>query len=226
MEKQHISSRFDCDLDNLQNLLIKMGHFTEQQLQIVRNFIKNDQNSVENLNRIIELDENINQLQINIDQEIIRIMATRSPVAKDLRFIASCYRMATDFERIGDEISKIGRFLKETNASPDNLLWRDIKTTAKLAQLMLKRAVDALVRNDSDDAYLLLEDDEDLNQNYKNVIRQMASYMMEDPKHISTAIDILFAAKALERVGDHAINIAEAVIFYRKGVDVRKKSKK
>lgn len=221
MDKQHISSRFNADLENLQNLLIEMGNLTEQQLQIVKEFIRNNDGARVQLEKIEELDEQVNQYQINIDKEIIRLMATRSPVANDLRFITACYRMAIDFERIGDEISKIGRFLKQTESSPDSVLWSSIRTAVKLAQMLLKRAVDAIVRSDTDDAYQLLEDDDDLDQNHKNVIRQMATYMMEDPRNISTAIEVLFAAKALERIGDHAINIAEAIIFYRKGIDVR-----
>lgn len=224
MEK-HISTRFEDDLTKLQNMVIEMGRLTEQQFAIVLNYLRGDSDE-DSLHRAVAMDERVNQYHIDINQECVRLTATRNPMASDLRFLSASDRMAIDFERIGDEVRKTARFLLSDEVNVQGKLWQELRPTARLAAQLLSRTLDALVRLDAEAAYALLKDDHELDVSFKSVVRQLVTYMIEDPRTITQAVDILFAAKAMERVGDHAINIAEAIIFHQNGTDVRHDNKR
>ncbi|MBV7434138.1 phosphate signaling complex protein PhoU [Cardiobacteriaceae bacterium TAE3-ERU3] len=220
---KHLSKRFDEALLNLQNMTAEMGKLTEQQFTIMHDFLRNNAQRSE-LEKIEALDEKVNQYHLNINQECVRLTATRAPVAVDLRYLSATDRIATDFERIGDELTKIARFLLSEDVDTDSKLWQELRPTARLAHSMLSRIINVIARIDIDEAIKLLHDDRELDANYASVTRQLITYMMEDPRYISQAVNVLFAAKALERVGDHSMNIAEAIIFYDKGHDIRHKT--
>lgn len=222
---KHISTRFEDDLKNLQNMVIDMGKLTEQQLAAVQTYLRGESDETA-LAQVVQTDERVNQYHIDINKECVRLTATRNPMASDLRFLSASDRMAIDFERIGDEVRKIARFLSSDDVNAQGKLWQELRPTARLASDLLSRTLNALVRLDAEEAYRLLKDDRELDANFKSVIRQLVTYMIEDPRHITQAVDVLFAAKAMERIGDHAINIAEAIIFHRDGTDVRHDNKR
>lgn len=217
---KHISSRFEDDLKNLQNMVIEMGKLTEQQLAIVQDYLRGE-SSEDALGQVVHMDVKVNQYHIDINKECVRLTATRNPVASDLRFLSASDRMAIDFERIGDETRKIARFLLSDDVDGQGKLWQEVRSTTRLAADILSRTINALVRLDAQEAYALLKDDKELDANFKSVVRQLVTYMIEDPRTITQAVDVLFAAKAMERIGDHAINIAEAIIFHLDGTDIR-----
>lgn len=222
---KHISTRFEDDLKNLQNMVIDMGKLTEQQLAAVQSYLRGESDETA-LAQVVQTDERVNQYHIDINKECVRLTATRNPMASDLRFLSASDRMAIDFERIGDEVRKIARFLSSDDVNAQGKLWQELRPTARLASDLLSRTLNALVRLDAEEAYRLLKDDRELDANFKSVTRQLVTYMIEDPRHITQAVDVLFAAKAMERIGDHAINIAEAIIFHRDGTDVRHDNKR
>lgn len=222
---KHISTRFEDDLKNLQNMVIDMGKLTEQQLAAVQAYLRGESDETA-LAQVVQTDERVNQYHIDINKECVRLTATRNPMASDLRFLSASDRMAIDFERIGDEVRKIARFLSSDDVNAQGKLWQELRPTARLASDLLSRTLNALVRLDAEEAYRLLKDDRELDANFKSVTRQLVTYMIEDPRHITQAVDVLFAAKAMERIGDHAINIAEAIIFHRDGTDVRHDNKR
>lgn len=222
---KHISTRFEDDLKNLQNMVIDMGKLTEQQLSAVQAYLRGESDETA-LAQVVQTDERVNQYHIDINKECVRLTATRNPMASDLRFLSASDRMAIDFERIGDEVRKIARFLSSDDVNAQGKLWQELRPTARLASDLLSRTLNALVRLDAEEAYRLLKDDRELDANFKSVTRQLVTYMIEDPRHITQAVDVLFAAKAMERIGDHAINIAEAIIFHRDGTDVRHDNKR
>ena len=218
---KHIISRFDDELHNLQNMIMEMAQLCETQLHTLSTYLRQE-SELQTLKEIGEMDERVNQYHIDINQECVRLIAKRAPVATDLRYISASDRLTTDFERIGDECCKIARFLCRETIDTQSRLWREIRPTVRLAKNMLTRTVDIIARFDADSAHLLIQDDDELNANYTSTMRQIISYMLEDSSTITQGIDVLMAAKALERIGDHCINIAGAVIFAIEGKDIRK----
>lgn len=222
MEK-HTSSRFDEELHNLQNMLMEMARLCETQLQGVYKFLRGE-TDLTSLEQIERWDDKIDQYHVNLNLESIRLIAKRAPVAIDLRYISAASRIATDLERIGDECCKIERFLRNEKVEPETRIWKEIRPVTKLAKNLLNHTIDMLARMDAQTAHTLIKDDEELDATYHSTARIIASYMVEDPSVITQSIDVLMAAKALERIGDHCINIAEAVIFAKEGKDIRHQS--
>lgn len=218
---KHAHSRYDEELQNLQNMLMEMAHLTENQLHSICQYLRAETDS--HLPQIEALDVRVNQYHVDISLEAIRLIAKRAPVAIDLRYITAIFRIATDIERIGDECCKIARFLSQ-DIDVHQRVWREIRPAAKLAKNLLARSIATLGRNDAEQAHLLINDDKELDENYQSTTRVIASYMIEDTSIISESIDVLMAAKALERIGDHCINIAEAIIFAQEGQDIRYQS--
>lgn len=218
---KHTHSRYDEELQNMQNMLMEMARLTESQLHTIYKYLRHEDESLTALKDIDKLDARVNQYHVDINLEAIRLIAKRAPVAVDLRNISAGFRIATDLERIGDECCKIARFLVQEGVELNTRVWKEIRPAARLAKNLLKRTIDMLGRNDAEEAHNLLKDDEELDNNYHSTTRVIASYMVEDPSIISQSINVLMAAKALERIGDHCINIAEAIIFQQEGNDIR-----
>jgi phosphate transport system protein len=220
---EHIVKRYDQDLTNLRNLVLEMGGLVEAQIKGAMQAL--DDEDVTAARHIIARDQLVNGMEIKADEASINLVALRQPLASDLRLIMSIYKTVTDLERIGDEAERIARMvvhIYDSSVSPPNTrLYRDVETMAELALDMLRGALDALARLDVDRAMEIAENDHELDNLYQDGMRRMMTYMMEDPRIIGQAIDVMFMLRSLERIGDHSKNIAEYVIYLVKGKDIR-----
>ncbi len=216
----HISQQFNKDLEDLKNHILQMGGKVERQVQnALKALLESNSELAENV-RIEESE--IDALEISIDEECTRILALRHPAASDLRMVVAVYKAITDLERIGDEAYKIARLavgLIEEGAAP----WGYVQTRhiGQLVSAMVHNALDAFARFDVNAAYKVVREDKAIDVEYESSMRQLMTYMMEDSRSISRVLKIMWALRALERIGDHAGNIAEHVIYLVKGKDVR-----
>lgn len=219
--EDHLSKQFDLDLENIRTRILQMGGLVEQQVAAaVDAFATGD---VEAMARVIETDREVDALEIAIDEDCTRLIARRQPTARDLRLIMAVLRIVTDLERVGDKAAKIARMsrnLYETDRLHVPRL-SDVRHCGELAVSMLQRALDALARMDIDAARQVIREDAAIDARFNGVLRQLITYMMEDPRTITEALDIIWIAKAVERVGDHASNIAENVVYVVSGNDIR-----
>ena len=220
---EHIVKRYDQELANLRNLVLEMGGLVEDQIKGAMQALEDE--DVTAARHIIARDQVVNGLEIKAYEASINLVALRQPLAGDLRLIMSIYKTVTDLERIGDEAERIARMvvhIYDSSVSPPNTrLYRDVETMAELALDMLHGALDALARVDANKAVEIVQNDHELDNLYQDGMRRMMTYMMEDPRIIGQAIDVLFMLRSLERIGDHAKNIGEYVIYLVKGKDVR-----
>jgi phosphate transport system protein len=218
--KQHISAQFNAELDAVKNHLLKMGGRVEQQLAAaVDALVKMDSGEAE---KVIALDKEVNRMEVSIDDECARILARRQPAASDLRLVLAVARVITDLERIGDEASKIARQaikLSEEGASPSNFV--EIRHIGVHVSEMLRKSLDAFTRLDVDTAVEVVQHDSQVDKEYGSAMRSLVTFMMEDPRVITSVLNEMWALRSLERVGDHAANIAEHVIYLVRGLDVR-----
>ena len=220
-EHQHVSKQFDADLDALLSQVLRMGGLVEQQIiGALAGFADGD---IEGLDRVIRADHEVNGMEVTVDRECSRIIAKRQPTARDLRLMMAITKTITDLERCGDEAAKIARMAKQIFERERLQMPRisDIRIAADIALGMLRNVLDALARLDAVAALAVIREDKTIDDEFRSILRQLITFMMEDPRTISMAIDIVFIAKAIERIGDHAKNIAEYVIYIVKGTDVR-----
>ncbi len=221
MGAEHTSKQFDVELETVRSKVIKMGGLVEDQIgRAVRALQEGDPGLADS---VIAGDDEVNALEISIDEDCNRIIALRQPEAVDLRFLLATIKTITDLERMGDEAEKIARMAKSMHASlqanhPEMVNFRQAGT---MALAMVGRSLDAFVRLDVGIAAQVLREDRDLDRVFHGILRQIVAYSMEGPEGLAPAIEAIFAAKALERIGDHAKNISEYVIFLVKGKDVR-----
>ena len=216
----HISRRFNEDLEGVRNRVLQMGGFVEQQLSdgvsvlIESNSALGDQ--------VARGDHEVNEMEVSIDEECSRILATRAPAASDLRLIVAIIKTITDLERIGDEAEKIG-YIASRLASMERPAdrYREIKYLGRLAQQMVHESLDAFARLDAEHALRICREDRVLDDEFDAIQRQCITFMMEDPRSIRRALDVLWVARSLERIGDHAKNICEYVVFMVYGKDIR-----
>ena len=217
---QHISRRFNEDLEGVRNRVLQMGGCVEQQLQrAVEALIEGDSRLGEEVARG---DHKVNDMEVSIDEECSRILATRAPAASDLRLIVAIIKTITDLERIGDEGEKIAYIasrLAVMERPADR--YREIKHLGRLAQHMVHDALDAFARLDADAALRICRDDRVLDDEYESIQRQCLTFMLEDPRTIRRALDVMWVARSLERIGDHAKNISEYVVYMVFGKDIR-----
>ncbi len=217
---QHISRKFNEELEQLRTQVSNMGGLVEQQLaQAIEAIVSADSSlGLEVARRDVE----VNQFEVRIDEECGRILATRAPAAADLRLIVAVIKAITDLERIGDEAQRIG-FLAARLAGETQSIKRydELKALAEHVLDMVHDALDAFSRLDAEDALKVVEEDKLVDEEYDMVSRQCISMMMEDPHTISRFMDVSWVARALERIGDHAKNISEYVIYLVHGKDVR-----
>lgn len=216
----HISRRFNEDLERLRNKVLQMGGFVEQQLQkAVTALVEGDSS----LGEAVALDDHkVNNMEVSIDEECSRILATRNPTAGDLRLIVAIIKCATDLERIGDEGEKIG-YIASRLASMERPAdkYREVKHMGRLVSEMVHNALDSFARLDAQAALTVARDDKTIDEEYEAIQRQCITFMMEDPRTIRRALDVMWLVRALERIGDHAKNICEYVIYMVHGKDVR-----
>jgi phosphate transport system protein len=225
MSDKHLSSQFDAELNSISTHVLEMGGLVESQLHQAVYALVNM--SLESANQVLENENRINQMELSIDHEIISTIGRRQPTARDLRFLMAISRTTQNLERAGDEVARIARMVKSIieAGTPRNLPISELRLAADLAATHLRKSLDAFARLDTTTAVAIIKADDDIDREYNGFLRKLITYMMEDARTISPSLDLLFLAKAIERVGDHSKNIAEQIIFIVKGEDVRHSSK-
>ncbi|CAM3898298.1 phosphate signaling complex protein PhoU [Vreelandella rituensis] len=217
---QHISRQFNQELEELKTHLMAMGGLVEQQVQeAVKSLLDNDSRLAE---KIRDNDRQVNDLQIQIDDECTRILARRQPAASDLRLVVAVIRATSDLERIGDEASKIARnalSLSEGNSHVKGLV--EVRHISEHVRKMLRDSLTAFARFDTELAMRVVHEDKLVDDEYGSAMRSLMTFMMEDSRSISSVLNVMWVLRALERVGDHANNLAEYVVYLVKGLDIR-----
>ncbi len=221
MGDKHLSSQFDAELNSISTHVLEMGGLVESQLHQAVYAMVNL--SLATAEQVLENENRINQMEVNIDHEIISTIGRRQPTARDLRFLMAISRTTQNLERAGDEIARVARMVKSIAeaGTPRPLPISELRLAADLAAGLLRKTLDAFARLDTSMALSIMKADNEIDAEYDGFLRKLITYMMEDPRTISPSLDLLFLAKSLERVGDHAKNIAEQIIFIVKGEDVR-----
>jgi phosphate transport system protein len=222
MSQDHTHKQFDVEMEGIRSGVLSMGGMVEKQL--TRAIAALGQEDDSHLLDAVGADEAvINQLQISIDQQCAQIIARRQPAAVDLRMVLTVSKVVNDLERIGDEVKKIAYKAAQTRGSDrlTRVRFYDVARAAGSALAMLQHALDSFARLDVARAAAIIGEDEEIDAAFSAILRQLISYMMEDPRTITPALEIVFIAKSIERIGDHAKNIAEAVVQVVKGKDVR-----
>jgi phosphate transport system protein len=217
----HIYKQFDAEMEAVRMRVLEMGGLVEEQVnKAIEALISGNTRLAE---EVIANDHKVNTMEVEADAACTHIIALRQPAASDLRMILTIIRTITDLERIGDEASKIARFAVKVYDT-DRILtprYSEIKYMAGLANKMLRESLDAFARLDVSGAAEVARQDMEVDEEFHLITRHLITYMMEDPRTISTFIDLLFIVKAIERIGDHAKNLSEYVVFMVKGKDVR-----
>ncbi|MEI6859197.1 MAG: phosphate signaling complex protein PhoU [Shewanella sp.] len=216
---KHISGQFNAELDDIRNRVLAMGGLVERQLEQALDAIASL--DAELAQKVIEGDHMVNGMEVSIDEECTRIIAKRQPAASDLRLVLAISKTITDLERIGDACVKISKVALDKRLKKQQPLLVSLDSMGRYATRFLHGTLDALARMDVDAAFELHKQDTKLDKEYEATIRQLMTYMMEDPRSIPEVLDVLWAARAIERVGDRCQNICEYIIYYVKGKDVR-----
>ena len=218
---EHTIKQFDADMGAIRSGVLAMGGLVEKQLSRAIAAL-DDEGSGAVVDEVGADERQINQMQVQIDHQCMQIIAKRQPAAVDLRMVLTIVKITNDLERIGDEAKKIA--YKAASAERDKLVrvrFYDVVRSLALAQRMLRMALDAFARLDVNAAAEIVDLDDEIDAAFASIMRQLISYMMEDPRTIGASLEIVFMAKSIERIGDHAKNIAEAVVQAVKGTDVR-----
>lgn len=217
---EHTYKQFNIELEEIRSGALKMGGLVEAQVTNALEGLRTGDIAL--LDQVIAGDQQVNLMQIELDDECNHIIAKRQPAAVDLRLVMTVIKTVSDLERIGDEAKKIAKSAKRLHLAETGVTPRvDLAHAAQLAISMLHAALDAFARADATIAPRLKGEDTEIDACFKAVMRQLITFMMEDPRTITNGLELLFAAKAVERIGDHALNIAEYVVFLAKGEDVR-----
>ncbi|RZS58084.1 PhoU-like phosphate uptake regulator [Sphaerotilus mobilis] len=222
MEK-HLSSQFDAELSAISTRVLEMGGLVESQVVQAVWALANFSSDV--AAQVISTEERVNQLEVEIDRDLSTIIARRQPTARDLRLLIAVSKTIGNLERVGDEAARIARTVERlVNTGVSSRLRlpvSDVTFESQLAAALLRKALDAFARLDAQQALEVIKQDNEIDAEFDGLMRKLITYMMEDPRTISASIDLVFVAKAIERVGDHAKNLAEQIIYIVKGTDVR-----
>lgn len=218
---QHISHRFDKEMVALRNKVLKMGGLVEQQITAAVDALQHLDAAA--ANEVIIRDHKVNALEVDIDEDCTRILAKRQPAASDLRMVVAVIKTITDLERIGDEAEKIAKMAVHISEQDGRFRskYSGIRHLGDHVKGMVHAVLDAYARLDVDAALGVVRDDAEADEDYQNILRTLITFMIEDPRTISEVLDVMWAARSLERIGDHAKNIGEYVIYLVKGKDVR-----
>ena len=223
MSDKHISSQFDAELRDVSTRVLEMGGLAEA--QVAQAIYALTHYSGETASQVLRQEERLNQMEVEIDADLQRIIAMRQPTAVDLRLLIAISKTTGNLERVGDEAARIARTVQRLIGAGVSTRMRlpvaDLAYEAELAVAQLRKSLDAFARLDATQALDVLKQDDQIDQEFDGLMRKLVTYMMEDPRTISSAIDLVFVAKAIERVGDHAKNLAESTIYIVKGADVR-----
>lgn len=224
-DSQHLSSQFDDELSSLRTHVLQMGGMVETQVSNAINAYSSGEMS--SVNKVIESDRKVNELEKAIDDDCAHIIAKRQPTASDLRLILGISKIVTDLERTGDEAKKIAKGVRRIyeDCHMPSQYGIGIHHLAEAALHMVRESLDAFARLDTLLAASVIRADRDVDSEFKSIIRQLITHMLEDPRAITTSIEIITIARAIERIGDHAKNIAEHVVFVAEGRDIRHENK-
>ncbi len=223
MTDKHLSTQFDAELSGISNRVLEMGGLVEA--QVAQALYALTQFSGETASQVLQQEERVNQLEVEIDGDLSSIIARRQPTARDLRLLIAVSKTIGNLERVGDEAARIARtvqrLINNGTFSRVRLPVGDVSFEASLATASLRKALDAFARLDAVKALEVIKDDNQIDAEFDGLMRKLITYMMEDPRTIGASIDLVFVAKAIERIGDHAKNLAEQIIYIVKGTDVR-----
>jgi phosphate transport system protein len=221
MPEKHLSTQFDSELNGVSSKVMEMGGLVEEQIRLAIQSLSTF--SLDAANQVTATEARVNTMEVEIDRDLSSIIARRQPTARDLRLLIAISKTTANLERAGDEADKIARMVKSIlhSGSARTLPSADLRLASELASNQLRKALDCFARLDTTMAVGILKEDDMIDKEFDGFVRKLITYMMEDPRTISASLDLLFVAKAIERIGDHAKNIAEVVIYIVKGADVR-----
>ena len=224
MASEHIYTQFDDDMESIRSKVVEMGTIVEEQIansmqSLIASYVKLAK-------KVINKDEDVNSLELSIDEECSLLISKRSPVAIDLRNVLMIMKIVSDLERIGDEASKIAnatiRIIEQDLMFKTK--FKKMKSMLTSVQKMLTQALNSFARLDTTEIVDILETDEEVDEEYRQHMRELLTYMLEDPRTISISLELMFVTKSLERIGDHTKNISQSVMYTVKGTDVRHSS--
>jgi len=217
---EHLSKQFDAELEAIRSRVLEMGGLVESQIRRALDALSTGERALSD--EVIANDHRVNGMEVAVDGECSQVIVRRQPAANDLRLILAITKTVTDLERIGDEAQKIARMAKLIHAADRQHMPRlDLSHVADRATAMLRQSLDAFARLDVSEAMRVVKQDQAVDDEFRAIMRQLITFMMEDPRTITRSLEILFIAKAVERIGDHAKNMAEYVVYMVKGRDVR-----
>ena len=217
---RHISRKYDEALEEVRGSVLAMGGLVEEQIGKALTALANMDSGLGE--QVVRDDYRINRLEVQIDEECTQIIALRQPAAGDLRLIIAIIKTITDLERMGDEAQKIGRTaMRLAGNAPQRMRYAGVRNLGRHVQQMVQRALDAFARLDVEAAVAIAREDKTVDLEYAACLRELVTYMMEDPRRISEVLDVIWCTRALERIADHAKNIGEYIVFLVKGQDIR-----
>jgi phosphate transport system protein len=223
MSDKHLSTQFDAELSGISTRVLEMGGLVESQVAQAVEALTHF--SADIALQVLAREETVNAMEVEIDRDLSTIIARRQPTARDLRLLIAISKTIANLERVGDEAARVARTVQRLVESGVSGRLRlpvtDLVFESELATKQLRKALDAFARLDTEKALEVLKQDDQIDQEFDGLLRKLITFMMEDPRTISSCIDLVFVAKAIERVGDHAKNLAEVIIYVVKGTDVR-----
>lgn len=225
MSDKHLSAQFDVELNDVSARVMELGGLVESQIHTAVYALA--QYSASAAQQVLEVEQRVNAMEVEIDRELASIIARRQPAARDLRLLMAISKTTANLERAGDEAEKIARMVISIIQSgvSRTLPASELRVAADLASGLLRKALDAFSRLDVSMALSIMKDDDQIDAEFDGFVRKLVTYMMEDPRAISPSLDLLFIAKAIERIGDHAKNIAEFIVYIVEGADIRHTSR-
>ena len=221
MGDKHLSSQFDSELSEVSSRVMEMGGLVESQIRTAVYALA--EFSTELADQVTQAERRVNTMEVEIDRDLYSIIARRQPTARDLRLLIAISKITANLERAGDEAAKVARMVRAIidSGSARVLPASELRVATDLASGLLRKALDAFARLDATAAVSILKEDDAIDREFDGFVRKLITYMMEDPRTISASLNLLFLAKAIERIGDHAKNIAEVIIYVVKGEDIR-----
>ncbi|MBS0313608.1 MAG: phosphate signaling complex protein PhoU [Proteobacteria bacterium] len=221
MSDKHLSSQFDSELNQVSARVMELGGLVEAQIRHAVEALS--QFSLNAAEQVAELERRVNAMEVEIDHQLTTIIARRQPTARDLRLLMAFSKATANLERMGDEATRMARMVRSIidSGAVRTLPSGELHVAAELASGLLRKALDAFARLDTKAALAILKEDDRIDREFDGFVRKLITYMMEDPRTISASLDLLFLAKAIERIGDHSKNVAELIIYLVEGKDVR-----
>ncbi len=221
MPDKHLSTQFDSEINDVCSRVMEMGGLVESQIR--QSVYSLTQLSTDVTDQVSEAEDRVNTMEVEIDRELASIIGRRQPTARDLRLLMAISKITANLERTGDEAQKIAKMVRSIidGGAPRKLPSSELRLATEMASSQLRKALDGFARLDIISAVTILKEDDLIDKEFDGFVRKLITYMMEDPRTISASLDLLFIAKAIERIGDHAKNIAECIIYIVKGADIR-----